>query len=410
MESLTPKNIVKWRYELHFTVILMYNRLFTPPNNKSFFLFGPRGTGKTTWLKTHFKDAIYLDFLRPALYQRLLGSENRLEEYIPSDYSGWVVLDEVQKIPNLLDEVHRLIEERKDLYFVLTGSSARKLRRSNVNLLAGRALQYHFFPLTVQEVGNDFVLERALRYGMLPSVFSEDNPKHYLQAYLQTYLEQEVQQEGLTRNIGAFSRFLEIASFSQGESLNITEVAREANINRKVAENYFTILEDLLIAYRLPVFSKRAKRKLTQHRKFYLFDTGIYYQVRPKGVLDSPEELEGVCLESLVLQEIRAMNAYRDWGYDLSFWRTATGIEVDIICYGENGFYALEVKRTRQVSSKHLSGLKSFREDYPQVTPYLLYGGDDVLEVDGIKVIPVVTFLKGIDRYLMPENITKTDL
>lgn len=268
--------------------MVMYKRLFTPPNNKSFFLFGSRGTGKTTWLKTHFKDAIYLDFLRPDLYQRLLGSENRLEEYIPSDYSGWVVLDEVQKIPNLLDEVHRLIEERKDLHFVLTGSSARKLRRSNVNLLAGRALQYHLFPLTMQEAGGDFVLEQALRYGMLPSVFSEENPKHYLQAYIQTYLEQEVQQEGLTRNIGAFSRFLEVASFSQGESLNISEVAREANINRKVAENYFTILEDLLIAYRLPVFSKRAKRKLTQHRKFYLFDTGVYYHVRPQGRAGQP--------------------------------------------------------------------------------------------------------------------------
>lgn len=136
----------------------------------------------------------------------------------------------------------------------------------------------------------------------------------------------------------------------------------------------------------------------------YLFDTGIYYHVCPKGVLDSPEELEGVCLESLVLQEIRAMNAYRDWGYELSFWRTATGSEVDIVCYGENGFYALEVKRSRQVSGKHLSGLKSFREDYPQVTPYLLYGGDTLLEVDGIKVIPVVTFLTAIDRYLMPEQ------
>ena len=378
----------------------MYNRLFTPPANKSFFLFGPRGTGKTTWLKTYFGDAIYRDFLRPDLFQRLLGSENRLEEYIPADYAGWVILDEIQKIPNLLDEVHRLIETRKNLRFVLTGSSARKLRRSNVNLLAGRALQYHFFPLTVAECADDFDLTKALQFGMLPSIFTEENPKHYLQAYIQTYLEQEVQQEGLTRNIGAFSRFLEIASFSQGESLNITDVAREAHINRKVAENYFSILEDLLIAYRLPVFTKRAKRKMTQHRKFYFFDTGIYYHLRPKGVLDSPEELEGVCLESFILQEIRALNAYRDWGYTLSFWRTAAGQEVDIVCYGDTGFYAIEVKRNRTVSAKHLSGLKSFREDYPQVTPYLVYGGDDKLEIDGIKIIPVRVFLRDIEHYL----------
>ena len=378
----------------------VYQRLFKPPTNKSFFLFGSRGTGKTTWLKTHFKDAIYLDFLRPELLRNLLGSEHRLEEYIPSDYTGWVVMDEVQKAPNLLDEVHRLIEERKDLYFVLTGSSARKLRHNQVNLLAGRALQYHFFPLTCAEAGNDFNLLHALKYGMLPSVFSEDNPKKYLQAYIQTYLEQEVQQEGLTRNIGAFNRFMEVASFSQGESLNVTEIAREAGINRKVAENYFSILEDLLIAYRLPVFTKRAKRRLTQHRKFYYFDTGVFYHLRPKGVLDSPEELEGICLESLLLQEIRAMNEYMDWGYKLSFWRTTTGLEVDIICYGDNGFYAIEVKRSHNINKKQLRGLKSFQKDYPEVTPYLVYGGKDKLEIDGISIIPIITFLKNIKQYL----------
>ncbi|MEZ5449910.1 MAG: AAA family ATPase [Thiolinea sp.] len=385
----------------------MYQRLFTPPANKSFFLFGPRGTGKTTWLKAHFTDAIYLDFLRPALYQRLQGSESRLEEYIPADYEGWVILDEIQKIPNLLDEVHRLIETRRQLRFVLTGSSARKLRQSNVNLLAGRALQYHFYPLTSVEVGSDFDLTKALRYGMLPSIFSEDRPDHYLQAYIQTYLEQEVQQEGLTRNVGAFSRFLEIASFSQGESLNVSDIAREAHINRKVAENYFSILEDLLIAYRLPVFTKRAKRRMTQHRKFYFFDTGIYYHLRPKGVLDSPEELEGVCLESFLLQEIRALNAYRDWGYTLSFWRTANGLEVDIVCYGDAGFYAIEVKRSHTVSAKHLTGLKAFREDYPQAVSYLVYGGDDELDIEGIKVIPVRKFLAGIEQYLAP---ARTDM
>lgn len=380
--------------------ITMYQRLFEPPKNKSFFLFGSRGTGKTTWLKTHFSEAIYLDFLRPELLRRLLGSENRLEEYIPSDYTGWVVMDEVQKIPNLLDEVHRLIEERKDLFFVLTGSSARKLRNTQVNLLAGRALQYQFFPLTCAEVGDDFDLIHALKYGMLPSVFDEANPKKYLQAYIQTYLEQEVQQEGLTRNIGAFSRFMEIASFSQGESLNVTEIAREAGIHRKVAENYFSILEDLLIAFRLPVFSKRAKRRLTQHRKFYFFDTGVFYHLRPKGVLDSPEELEGICLESLILQEIKAMNEYMEWGYKLSFWRTATGAEVDIICYGDHGFYAIEVKRSHNITRKQLSGLKKFRKDYPEVTPYLIYGGKDKLEIDGVKIIPVIIFLKNIEEYL----------
>ncbi len=378
----------------------MYQRLFNPPQDKSFFLFGPRATGKTTWLKSNFPDAIYLDFLRSELYNRLLGFESRLEEYIPVDYSGWVILDEVQKLPNLLDEVHRLIESRKDLYFILTGSSARKLKRNDTNLLAGRALQYSMYPLTVSELGADFDLKKALQFGMLPSIFSEKKPKKYLQTYLKTYLEQEVQQEGLTRNIGAFSRFLEIASFSQGESLSVTDVAREAAIHRKVAENYFSILEDLLIAYRLPVFSKGAKRRLTKHPKFYFFDTGVYFHLRPKGIIDSVEEIEGVCIESLVLQEIRALNDYLEWDYNLYFWRTATGVEVDIICYGETGFHAIEIKRTKNITKKHLSGLKAFQKDYPEAKLWLLYGGNDRLEIDGISVIPTDTFLRELQGFL----------
>lgn len=372
----------------------MYPRLFTPPVNKSFFLFGPRGTGKTTWLKKHFPEAIYLDFLRADLYQNLLGSEYRLSQYIPSDYSGWVILDEVQKLPNLLDEVHRIIEEKKDIYFVLTGSSARKLKRSSINLLAGRAIYYDFFPLTAEELGDDFDLHQALRYGMLPSVFSENDKKKYLESYIFTYLQLEVQQEGLTRNIGAFSRFLEVASFFQGESVNISNIANEANINRKVTENYFTILEDLLIAYRLPVFTKRAKRRMTKHKKFYYFDTGVFFHLRPKGILDSPEELEGICLESLVLQETRALNAYHEWGYTLSFWRTANGQEVDMICYGERGFKAFEIKRSSKFNRKQLSGLRSFQRDYPEAECYLLYMGADILEVDGITVLPIEYFFK----------------
>src|SRR3989304_8916464 len=229
----------------------MYTRLLKPPKAKSFFLFGPRGTGKTTWVKSVFPEAVYIDLLEAELFNDLLANSQRLGNFIPQSFRDWVIIDEVQKIPELLSEVHRLIEKYK-YKFVLTGSSARKLRQKGHNLLAGRALTYSMYPFTVLELGKDFNLNHSLRYGQLPSVYTEENPKRYLESYVKTYLEEEVRQEGLTRNLGAFTRFLEAASFSQGSILNISSVARECSIERKVVENYFTILEDLLIASRMP--------------------------------------------------------------------------------------------------------------------------------------------------------------
>ena len=253
----------------------MYTRLLTPPKKKSFFLFGPRGTGKTTWLKAQFPRALYFDLLDAEVYNDLLARPHRLAQMIPEGWQEGVVLDEVQRVPALLHEVHRLIESRR-LTFVLTGSSARKLRRAEVNLLAGRALTSFMYPFTVQELGKDFTLPHALRFGHLPSTFQEHDPSRYLESYVTTYLREEVQQEGLTRNLGAFSRFLEVASFSQAQLLSISAVARECAVHRKVAENYFSILEDLLIAVRLPVFAKKAKRRLIAHAKFFFFDAGVY--------------------------------------------------------------------------------------------------------------------------------------
>ena len=249
----------------------MYPRSLTCLNNKSFFLFGPRGVGKTEWLRRTFPSDIYFDLLEARTYSQLLADPGRLADRIPRDYSGWIILDEVQRIPELLNEVHRLIESRK-LRFIMTGSSARALRRKGVNLLAGRALTQFMHPLTIEELGDSFSLKHSLRYGTLPSVYTENDPAAYLASYVTTYLREEVQQEGLTRNIAAFSRFLEVASFSQAEVLTMAEVARESSISVKVIQDYFSILEDLLLAVRLPVFSKRAKRKLITHPKFLFFD------------------------------------------------------------------------------------------------------------------------------------------
>ena len=299
----------------------MYPRSLAIPSNgrQSFFLFGPRGTGKTTWLKQRFPDAIYLDLLDHALYLELLARPQRLRDLIPPGYDGWVVVDEVQRTPLVLNEVHRLIEA-DGLRFILTGSSARSLRRRGVNLLGGRARTHHLYPLTAVEAGADFALERALIHGQLPSVYTQPDPDAYLASYVENYLRQEVLEEGRTRNLATFSRFLESASFSQAAPLNVAEVARDVGVDRKTASAYFDLLEDLLIATRVPVFTKRAKRRMTTHTKFFLFDVGVYRAIRPTGPLDSPEQIDGPALETLVFQELRAAIAYRS-----SSWISSSG-------------------------------------------------------------------------------------
>jgi predicted AAA+ superfamily ATPase len=373
----------------------MYARKLNYPVDKSFFLFGPRGTGKTTWVKNSFPDGILIDLLDSALYNSLLAAPQRLEDFIPPGFDNWVIIDEIQRIPELLNEVHRLIENRH-IRFVLTGSSARKLRKKGVNLLAGRAVTRSMHPLTIGELGDDFSLDHSLRYGLLPSVYIESDPGDYLDSYVHTYLREEIQQEGLTRNLQTFARFLETASFSQGALLNIAEIARECGVNRKMAEEYFLILEDLLLATRLPVFTRRARRRMTAHPKFYLFDAGVFRAIRPKGPLDRPEEIDGAALETLIFQELRAINENYRMGYELYYWRTSNGQEVDFVLYGERGLIAIEVKRTSTIRPGEMSGLKAFLKDYPMAKPLLLYGGPHHLFEKGIDFIPLETAIKNL--------------
>jgi len=377
----------------------MYSRLIESPKDKSFFLFGPRGTGKTTWVKSKFPGALYLDLLEAELFNDLLANPQRLEKLIPEHFKDWVIIDEVQRIPELLNEVHRLIEKCK-YKFILTGSSARKIRRKGVNLLAGRALSYHLYPLTVYELGKDYDFSRSLDYGQLPSVYTEKNPKAYLESYVKTYLEEEIQHEGFTRNLGAFTRFLETASFSQGSILNVSSVARECGIERKVVENYFTILEDLLIAYKIPVFTKKAKRRLVAHPKFYFFDVGLYRTLRPTGPLDLPEEIGGHAFETLFLQELIAINNYLELGYKIFYWTTSNNMEVDFVLYGEKGIKAFEVKRTGKISNSMLRGLKAFKRDYPDAKAYFIYGGERYFHEGEIEVLPIKDALKGLPEIL----------
>jgi len=255
----------------------MFKRLLQLPLSldDSIFLFGPRGTGKTSWLKEHVEDAIFVNLLDFPTYSTLLANPARLRELIPPGTKRWIIIDEVQRVPELLNEVHYLIEEYQ-YKFILTGSSARSLRKRGINLLAGRALTYHMHPLVVQEMGETFNLENALQFGLLPKAVTHVTRKKYLQSYTNTYVKEEVSQEGLTRNISAFTRFLQAASFSQGSVVNMAEMGRELAINRLVIANYFEILEDLLLSIKISPFTFRAKRKVIAHQKFYFFDIVIF--------------------------------------------------------------------------------------------------------------------------------------
>jgi len=374
----------------------LVTRFFKPPTG-SFFLLGPRGTGKSLWTGLCFPDALRIDLLEPDIFRLYSGHPEHLREKIEAEPKrNCIVIDEVQKLPDLLAVVHSLMEKKRHLQFVMTGSSARKLKRSGVDLLAGRALMYTFHPFMASELGKKFHLETALQQGMIPVIWSAKDPGAALKAYIGLYLREEIQLEALVRNIGNFSRFLEAISFSHGSVLNLNNVSRECGVERKTVEGYVSILKDTLIAFDLPVFTKKAKREMAAHPKFYLFDTGIFRALRPQGPLDQPQEIDGAALEGLVVQQIRAWNAYRGESNQLSYWRTRSNVEVDLVVYGKDEFWAIEVKNTSRIRPEDLRPLQSFREDYPAAKALFLYRGKERLKRNGILCLPCDDFLKNL--------------
>lgn len=363
----------------------------------SYFLFGPRGIGKTTWLKLNCKNELTVDLLKPDVYRRFKARPERLREIIEGNPDKKIVIiDEVQKVPELLDPVHSLMEEKKELLFILTGSSARKIKQKGVDLLGGRALVRSLHPFMASELEDKFDLKKALHTGLVPLVVSSQNPKDSLNTYITLYMKEEIQMEGLVRNIGNFARFLEAISFSHGSLLNISNVARECEVERKTVQGYIEVLYDLLMAYSLPVFAKRAKRAVVQHPKFYFFDAGVFRTLRPSGPLDQPGEIDGPALEGLVAQHIRAWIDYSRSSCKLYYWRTKAGTEVDFVIYGKEGFWAIEVKNTRNIRNNDLRPLKTFHQDYPECNPLFVYRGDEKLLIDNILCVPCETFLKSI--------------
>ena len=379
-----------------------HTRFLTAPVD-SFFLFGPRGTGKTTWLRQRLPNAIVVNLLDPSTAREMASRPERLRDLVLGnpDRSD-VVIDEVQRVPELLHVVHALIESAHAARFVLTGSSARKLRRGGVNLLGGRAAVRSMHPFMATELP-DFDLLRALQFGMVPLITMARNPHETLAAYASLYLEQEVKAEGLVRQVGSFARFLEVVSFSHGSVLTLTNVARDAAVNRKTVEGFVDVLEDLLVSFKVPVFTKRARRATAAHPKFYFFDAGVFRSLRPAGPLDQPSEIDGAALEGLVAQQLRAWIAYTPEEHELYYWRTRSGVEVDFVVYGTQQFAAIEVKNSDRVRPADLRGLKAFREDYPECKVLLLNRGADKLEVDGIPCWPVERFLRQLRPSFWPQ-------
>ena len=363
-------------------------RFFDPPA-QSFFLFGPRGTGKSAWTQRRYPGAVRIDLLHPATQQRFRARPERLFEVVRAEPAGRViVIDEVQRVPELLSATHALIEEGRDWRFVLTGSSARKLRRSGVDLMAGRAVVRTMHPFMAAELGDAFDLPAALQRGMLPLVLGAADPLDTLQGYLAVYVREEVQMEGLVRNLDGFSRFLETVCFSHGQLLNVSNIARDSSVSRKAVEGYLSVIEDLLLSFRLPVFRKRAARATVAHDKFYLFDCGVFRGLRPAGPLDRPKRSRARHWKGW-----SPSTCGRGWptataGERLYYWRTRAGSEVDFIIYGPDQFIAIEVKHSATVRRSDLHALRSFHDDYPEAQRLLLYLGDEQLHVDGVQCMP----------------------
>lgn len=370
---------------------------FFKPSKNSFFIFGPRGTGKTFWAESHYNNALWVNLLDAKTYRILNANPERLIDWVKSDPDkNTIIVDEVQKVPELLDSIHWLISQYSNKQFIMTGSSARKLRRGGFNLLGGRAANKNMHPYMANELGSLFNLDSALNLGMLPLVWSSPDPKDSLDAYISLYLQQEVQSEGLVRNLGTFSRFLEVMSFSQASPLNISNVARECQAERKTIEGYTTILEDLLLSFKLDVFKKRARRELASHPKFFYFDAGVFRSIRPQGPIDSEQEINGPALETLVAQHLRAWCDYSEGKHRLYYWQTRSQAEIDFILYGESGLYAFEVKNSKSIKPEYFSTLKAFAKDYPEAKRFLLYRGEFKDHYDGIFCLPIEQFLKDL--------------
>ena len=373
----------------------MFTRRCLIPD-RSCFLFGPRGTGKSTWIRTAIPAAASYDLLDAAESIRLAADPRLLARetaHVPA--GGWVAIDEIQKVPALLDEVHRLIELRR-LRFVLSGSSARKLRRGGTNLLAGRADMRRLYPLVSAEMGATTDIDRMIEYGSLPLAVTGSDPKAFLKSYALTYLQEEIRAEALTRNLGGFARFLEVAARQNAQVTNAAGIARDVGVSRQSVQNWFDILVDTLLGSWLPAWKLKRATKQVAHPKFYLFDSGVARALSGRLPYPASPEERGGLLETLVHNELCAYLEYSGLGYPLFFWRTPDGVEVDFLCETASGYTAIEVKAAagwRSTASRGPARIAS--ELGPKnVRCFGVYLGAREAEYEPCRVLPAADFLR----------------
>ena len=367
-----------------------------PTPDRSCFLFGPRGTGKSTWIRSAIKASVSYDLLDAAEAIRLAADPGLLaRETARVPAGGWVAIDEIQKVPALLDEVHRLIELRR-LRFVLSGSSARKLRRGGTNLLAGRADMRRLYPLVSAEMGASADIDRMIEFGSLPLAVTGGDPKSFLKSYALTYLQEEIRAEALTRNLGGFARFLEVAARQNAQVTNATGIARDVGVSRQSVQNWFEILVDTLLGSWLPAWKLKRATKQVAHPKFYLFDSGVARALSGRLPYPASPEERGALLETLIHNELCAYLEYSGLGYPLFFWRTPDGVEVDFLCETASGYTAIEVKAAtawRAAASRGPARL-SAELGPKKVRSYGVYLGAREAVYDPCRVLPVANFLR----------------
>ena len=372
-----------------------YKRIlnFQDTENESVFFFGARQTGKTTLLLDLFPKAIYYDLLESDTLRPLKEYPSLLRESLQNKPEGTlVIIDEIQQVPELLNEVHWLIV-RKGLRFILSGSSARKLKRNGANTLGGRAIPVTLFPLVSAEIP-DFDIYRAVNNGMLPQHYKRNNPRPLLKAYIDIYLKEEIRSEAITRNLNSFTRFLKIAAMTDGEIVNYTNIASECGISANTVKEHFNILIDTLIGYMIPAYTKSKGRRMVQAPKFYYFDVGIANHLLNRQNLQRGTLEFGHAFEHFVIQELKAYLSYNDCGKKLSYWRTYTGLEVDAVI-GEAEF-GIEIKSSDEVQPRHLKGLHAFSDEFPKARLLIISFDRFTRTVNGIEYWYIHDFLKAL--------------
>ena len=378
----------------------MFKRQLSLPaaGKQTFFLWGARQTGKTTLLRANYPDALWIDLLLADEFRRYLHNREILREQLAVRPAGrQVVIDEVQKVPQLLDEAHWLHEHRK-IRFALCGSSARKVKRGQANLLGGRAVRYELHGLTAHELASDFNLTRLLNHGYLPTVYQSDNPRPLLNGYVADYLKEEIAAEGLVRNLPVFSEFLNVAVLSDAELVNFSTIARDCGVSSPAIKGYFQILEDTLLGRWLAAYTRRPKRRVIGAPKFYFADVGIVNHLARRGDLHPRSELYGKAFENWIFHELMAHNSYSQAFARLSYWRLASGVEVDFIVNDME--LAIEAKATAKVSADHLRGLRALKEDQPRIKQRIIVCLERTSRrtEDGILILPAAEFCDSLAR------------